>query len=209
MIKKGVIIGLLLLLMVACQPESIPTPTLAPTETADFTIDKTHISLMMLPGWRAYTDEAHIILARQSAPDEVSDVVVTIWQPNLDLTDDSLITALSTITTRLRRDNQTVTSNPVPFQWAGHDAAHYVIDTGDDTVTLIMALRLADDQIVAINVNGVDRELSFVQETLPRLFAQFRVQDQLVGNTDLLTLSQVINVPQLNPEAAIQASPDP
>ncbi len=213
------VIGLLFLS--ACRPDEIVTPT--PEEASEhLSIEKNNVSVTMetLPGWNAYTTAKHqLVLSEHPQPVRESGIYngisLHIWLPEMQQpvtagTPNTLSDMLRRIIQTTRTGTQAAISDPQTFEWAGNEAAFYLLNNGDENVSMIVAVRLPDEAgYLALNASTSMQDSSRLPETLPQILASLRVNDVALGNAGLETLPQVLSVPNYNLEAAMEASSEP
>lgn len=210
-----------LMLLPACSPGGSTTPT--PEEASEkLTIQKNGVSVTMetLSGWNAYTTARHQLVLSEH-PQPVSEdgvyngISLHIWLPDMQQpltagTPNTLSDMLRRIIQTTRTGTQAAISDPQTFEWSGNEAAYYLLNNGDDNVSMILAVRLPDEHgYLALNASTSLDESSRLPETLPQLLASLRVNDVAFGNDGLETLPQVLSVPGYNQEAAMEASTEP
>ncbi len=85
-----------------------------------------------------------------------------------------------------------VVSEPVAFEWDHHDAAYYLLNNGDDTVTLLLAMGLPNThKLIVCHVSAPTDQSDRIREMLPEILSSLTVNDHPVD------------------PAALQALPDP
>jgi hypothetical protein len=210
-----------LVLLSACTPgdPAIPTPEEA---SEQLTIQKNGVSVTMetLPGWNAYTTAKHqLVLSEHPQPVRESGVYngisLHIWLPEMQQpvtagTPNTLSDMLRRIIQTTRTGTQAAISDPQTFEWAGNEAAYYLLNNGDENVSMILAVRLPDEAgYLALNASTSMQDSSRLPETLPQVLASLHVNEVAMGNDGLDMLPQVLSVPSYNPEAAMEASSEP
>ena len=212
---------LMLLVLVACTPGESNTPT--PEEASEqLSIQKNGVSVTMetLPGWSAYTTAKHQLVLSEHAQPVAEDglyhgISMHIWLPEMQQpvtggTSNTLSDMLRRIIQTTRTGTQAAISDPQTFEWAGNEAAYYLLNNGDDNVSMILAVRLPDNHgYLALNASTSLQDSSRLPEMLPDVLASLRVNDVALGNDGLDRLPQVLSVPNFNPEAAMEASSEP
>lgn len=186
MIRK--LTPLLLLLIAACAPtvslDSLEDTTIRRQITA--MIGGVMIGVDLLPGWEAFIDNRHVTLVEK--PTEITDsadtaltgTVVNFWMPSLTLETDEAPPAVShLLSDHLDQSNLHETaevSTPSPFVWEGHDAAYYMLNTGDGNLTLVVAVMISPEiGMMAVNITGPMAHREQIMNLLPVLFANFSI----------------------------------
>jgi len=207
---------LILLILGACvpatpeptQPLPEPTDTVAPVE---FTFDDVTIELQQLPGWDVYVKTANrLIMAEGDDPFRTSGglkgMLVNIWVPSLsninveyDLEEHSIAQVLNLVLRTSDVDESAIVGDPIPFEWAGHDAAYYTLTNKNGNLSLIMALQVADNHFIAVNLSAPHGHGSRIRDTLPDIFNPFHINGKNLANDALLELPSPMEFPVLTP----------
>lgn len=201
-----------LCLLVACQPiDSQSSTTVPTTERIVYRSDGAVINIETLTGWHAYADEHHLIL-KEPQPLNRDAMTVTFWTPDLATVRDeqTLSEALQTIVTDLQRDFPgVVVGQPTTFKWADNDAGYYLYNR-NNAITFVAVVYLPDDdEIIAMNIADLPPDLLPLNTVLPELLSSLRVNGIALAGDSIATLSQVIAVPSISAEAAMEASQQP
>lgn len=205
---------IILVILAACVP-SAPEPTLTPEPTitpasVEFSFDDVAIELQQLPGWDVYVKtENRLIMAEGDDPFRTSGglngLLVNIWVPTLsninveyDLEQHSIAEVLNLV---LRTSDieaaEAVHDDPIPFEWGGHQAAYYTLTNSNGNLSLILALKVADDHFIAVNISAPTGHDSRIRETLPLLFDPLHINGNRVENEALLELPSPLVFPIL------------
>lgn len=101
-------------------------------------------------------------------------------------------TVLQEVVTRPAYIGEATATAPREFEWSGHAAAYYLLNNGDGTVSLVMALATPQNsQLVALNFSTTLERSPSLRPMLPDLL-------------DTLTINDVLMEP-----SALNALPDP
>jgi len=205
----------LALLLGACTPAT-PEPTLEPEITntpqaVEFTFDDVTIELQQLPGWDVYVKtENRLIMAEGDDPFRTTGglkgLLVNIWVPttsninvSYDLEEHSIAEVLSLVLRTSDVDEVAAVHDPIPFEWAGHEAAYYTLTNQNGNLSLIMALKVAEEHFIAVNISAPDGHGNRIRETLPMLFSPFHINGDNLANDALLELPSPMVFPILTP----------
>lgn len=216
---KKIVIALILILS-ACT-HATPTPTITPEpapeiQTVEFVFDDVTIVLQQLPGWDVYVKtENRLIMAEGDDPFRTSGglkgLLVNMWVPTLDnlsvdydLNQHSIAEVLSLVLRTSHINEHNAVHEPIPFEWAGRDAAYYTLTNKNGNLTLVMALKVADKHFIAVNISAPDGHGNRIRETLPLIFDSFHINDEALTNEGLLTLPSPLVFPVLK---AVSSTP--
>ncbi len=212
--KKYLVI--ILFILGACVP-SAPEPTLIPEPTATvspvaFEFDDVTITLQQLPGWDVYVNTGnHLIMAEGDDPFRTSGglkgLLVNIWVPTLsninveyDLEKHSIAEILNLVLrTSNEKSENVVHEDPIPFDWGGHQAAYYTLTNDNGNLSLILALKVADEHFIAVNISAPSGHDHRIRETLPLLFNPLHINGKELGNDGLANLPETLAFPILTP----------
>jgi hypothetical protein len=200
-IKLTVSIFLFAVLVAGCLPSAtlMLPPTIVPVSVSHGGVI---ISSMPPLGWRAFVDGTHLILTNQPSGYEKS-VVVNIWMPAEELIRDipketgtSTAEVLREITNTPRLIGNAVASTPEPFRWMQYDGAYYVLNTGTDTITLVIALTPADaSQMIVINITTDQTTLNNLQRAAGAALESVLINQQPLGAGLISMLPQPLKIP--------------
>lgn len=207
-------------LIVSCAPPPHdPTPT-ADSQAVSLAYADITVALDTLPGWVAYTnDDAHLVLSEHVQPVDSNGIynglIVTLWmpdklQPTTEATPAALVDVLNDVIRGERDGSRAAIGEARTFTWDKNDAAYYLLNTGDGNLSMILAMRLPDvEQYVAVHINTAADDAGRIPQMLPQIFSSLRVNNTAIASEGLATLPQVLEIPNANPEAAMEASEQP
>lgn len=201
-IKLVLGIVVLLVLVVGCSPT---TAFVLPTSDVPVSVYYRDVKISSLPptGWRAFVDGRHLILTNQPTDRGTSSVVLNIWMPAEELireipkeTGTSTAEVLREITNTPRLIGNAIASTPEPFHWMQYDGAYYVLNTGSDTVTLVIALTPADvSQMIVINITTDQASLNDLQRAAGAALESVLVNQQPLSAELFALLPQPLEIP--------------
>ncbi len=206
---------LLVLFIGACTPAT-PEPTFTPEPTAsaqmvEFSFDDVTIELQQLPGWDVYVKtENRLIMAEGDDPfgsvGGLKGLLINIWVPTLsninvdyDLNEHSIAEILNLVLRTSDVEDSAAVYDPIPFEWAGRDAAYYTLTNTNGNLSLIMALKVADEHFIAVNISAPDGHGDRIREILPMVFDPFHINGAALGNSALIDLPSPLVFPIITP----------
>jgi hypothetical protein len=77
-------------------------------------------------------------------------------------------------------------SEPEAFEWDHHDAAYYLLNNRDGTLTLLLAMSLTQDKLVVAHISMPESHAARIRPLLPELLQTLTVNDVPV-NAEALT----------------------
>lgn len=88
-------------------------------------------------------------------------------------------------------------SEPVAFDWDHHDAAYYLLNNLDGTVTMLLALGMPDARgLVVCHVSVPVAQAQRIRQYLPELLATLTIDDQSLDDTALHKLPDPLVFPE-------------
>lgn len=211
-IMKTFVVLFMLILGACTHTTPTPTLTLPPTPESrwvEFTFDDVTIELQQLPGWDVYVKtENRLIMAEGDDPFRTSGglngLLVNIWVPSLsnlsvnyDLEQHSIAEVLNLVLRTSALDDALAIHDPIPFEWADHEAAYYTLTNENGNLSLVMALKVSDVHFIAVNISAPNGHGNRIRETLPQIFAPFHINGKNLANEALLELPSPLVFPDL------------
>lgn len=87
-------------------------------------------------------------------------------------------TVLQEVVTRPAYIGEATATAPREFEWSGHAAAYYLLNNGDNTVSLVMALTTQqNNQLVALNFSTTLERSPSLRPMLPALLSSLTIND--------------------------------
>ena len=194
MLKR--ILVLTMMAFASCQSLAIPpTPnehTVIPASTEETSWMETEmngvrLAMRMPKGWAADAEHG-LLLAEHTSSTETGDVEVTVlihcFVPlldNFDLPEESdenfalhVLNQAVTMPTMVGRN--AIVSEPVGFEWDGHEAAYYLLNGEDGSKTIVIAVEVSrQERLVVVNVSMPASEESRVRDMLPEVLDGLRI----------------------------------
>jgi hypothetical protein len=224
MMKRLLILAAALVLA-ACSSESVtPTPpaaTVAPsTQTAggdwvQFADDEIRVAIQTPAGWMAVADDYGILLAEHAEPlgatTQPDGMIIYIFVPAMDeinftLHEDANMAweVLSQVAKMPDYVHDAVVSEPVAFEWDGHQAAYYLLTSHDGSRTVVLAVALpAQDKLIVANVSAPAHDAHHIRDMLPGILSSFTVNGKVMTREALDALPDPLPFP--NPTRATQS----
>jgi hypothetical protein len=208
--------GLLVILLAACQPFAI-ADDVKPTHIADKNANDAHwtrhyegevsLRIMVPKGWETYNTAAGIVLNEHmgsSAPGSpLRGFLIHVFVPhdqNFIMPPSSDVNMawfiLNQVVTNPDYVGQALVSEPVAFEWDQHEAAYYLLNNRDDTVTMLLALALPDhSNLVVAHISVPEDQAPRVRSLLPKLLETLTIDGQRVDAAALHNLPDPLVFP--------------
>ncbi|MBA3870341.1 MAG: hypothetical protein H0X30_14445 [Anaerolineae bacterium] len=101
-------------------------------------------------------------------------------------------------------------SNPQSFNWDGNDAAYYLLNDTNQSVTLVMAVVIANDsQLVTINISCPSERAGSIRDSLPDLLADLWVNGALMSVSGIDALPDPLIFPTYPKSSTPDTTPTP
>ncbi|MFQ3645631.1 MAG: hypothetical protein SNJ54_04380 [Anaerolineae bacterium] len=201
-IKLALSVLVLTVLVAGCLPA---TALVLPANNVPVSVNFRGVQISSLPptGWRAFVDGTHLILTNQPNDRATPTVVLNIWMPAEELIRDipketgtSTAEVLREITNTPRLIGNAIASTPEPFRWMQYDGAYYVLNTGTDSVTLVIALTPADaSQMIVINITTDRTSLNNLQRVAGAALESVLINQQPLSAELFSMLPQPLEIP--------------
>ncbi len=106
-------------------------------------------------------------------------------------------TVLQEVVTRPAYIGEATATAPREFEWSGHAAAYYLLNNGDSTVSLVMALTIQqNNQLVALNFSTTMERSQSLRPMLPDLLDTLTINDVLMDPSALDALPDPLIFPE-------------
>ncbi len=210
--------GLFLLLLTACQaftPYQDPQQHhLADKQSASgehwtrYNNGTVSLKVVVPDGWETYNTAAGIVLNEHmgsSAPDSpLRGFLIHIFVPgdeNFDMAPVEDVNlawfVLNQVVTNPDYVGSALVSPPVAFNWDHYEAAYYLLNNRDSTVTMLLALALpTGDNLVVCHVSAPENQTERIRQLLPDLLASLTVDGQPVRPDALRDLPDPLEFPK-------------
>ncbi len=200
-LKLTISILIFIVLLAGCMPvaSSVGVASIIPVSVSHGGVT---ISSMPPAGWRAFVDGTHLILTSQPS-ERGQPIIINIWMPAEELinqipreTGTSTAEVLREITNTPRLIGNAIASTPQPFRWMQYDGAYYVLNTGTDAVTLVIALTPADaSQMIVINITTDQMSLNSLSRVAGTALESILINQQPLGADLFSMLPQPLEIP--------------
>jgi hypothetical protein len=208
------------ILFSACQPSAPPeTPTLTITEAPEATETvvaprwlETEMNGVSLGIWRPdgwETDQSHgLVLAEHTVSSWTTvegGMLVYCFVPLVDEFDVPVNSdpnfALAVLNKVVRMPSHTgrdvVVSQPVGFEWDSHEAAYYLVSTGEGVRVLVLALALAGKQkVVVCNLSVPVSQASRIRSVTPEILDGLTIDGEALDGAALNVLPDPLPFPR-------------
>lgn len=176
-----------------------PTPT---TRQIQATIGGVTLGVDLLPGWEAYIDNAHFTVVEKQpvmADGALSGIVVNFWVPEQSIVstgDDVTVADVLGNVVKTLESSDVAASEPQSFEWHGHDAAYYVLNSGDGNLTLVVAMMVSEDTgMIAMNISAPADHNQRLMDLLPVLFNNFSINGKVLSPEAFHNMPDELTVP--------------
>ena len=210
----------------ACQTTSPTSTTTADTmteppdtevpavtrETAwvNFALEGVRLSLRIPYGWEGDTTDEGIVLAEHigdmTSGGVLDSVQVHCFVHPVDgmTTPDELNQALD-IVSKIVHDQSYISPNdrvstPVGFTWDGYDAAYYLLNNGDGSLKLMLALAISAENLVACSISAPDGLAGRIRRAVPEVLESLTVNGRRLDGSSLHELPDPLVFPDMIPE---------
>jgi hypothetical protein len=180
----------------ACR-ETQPTPTLTatptpqPTATEEAYIDDyvevesngVRLGISVPWGWKAHKTPVGLMMTEHYTSAPIAGMEVHIFVHTLtgfDLPTGNDANIALAVLTQIIHDPQylgrAAVSEPKGFDWDGHNAAYYLLNTGDGNVTMLVAVIIQKPQrLIVCNISSPDERSQSIRVMLPTLLATLTI----------------------------------
>ncbi len=165
------------------------------------------LRIVVPSGWETYNTDDGIVLNEMigaNAPDTpLHGILIHVFVPdteNFRWPDDDGMNLAWYILKQVVHDpdyvGDALISEPVAFDWDQHDAAYYLLNNRDGTVTMLLALGMPDGRsLVVCHVSVPDDQAQRIREDLPDLLSTLTIDDQPLDAAALHTLPDPLVFP--------------
>jgi hypothetical protein len=147
-------------------------------------------------GWETFHTDAGIVLTERvgsvSSSVILEGILVHVFIPTTDEftfpeSDDVNVAwaILSQVVAMPEYVGSALVSDPVAFNWDHHDAAYYLLNNRNNTVTLLLALGLPGHNLVVCHISSPVEQADRIRPLLPQLLESLTVNDQPIDATAL------------------------
>ena len=213
-------LGLLLVLsvMVACDSitgasgettmMAIKTPTVSQEEWTHHDGDDIDLAIVVPEGWETYNTDAGIVLneyASATVPDPtLRGILVHIFVPYIDhfsrpVTADTNMAwwVLKQVVSDPDYVGSALVSQPVAFTWDHYEAAYYLLNNRNETVTMLLALGLPDhSNLVVCHISAPEDQSPRIRPMLSTILGSLHINGAAIDPSSLDDLPDPLEFPQ-------------
>jgi hypothetical protein len=166
-----------------------------------------HIGMRVPSGWAADINSG-LLLAEHTSSMDTSEVevavLIRIFVPSLDNIPHSQIieaenAALALLDQVVNMPSvigqHVVVSEPVSFNWDGHEAAYYLLSDVYGVKTIVIAVEAPEDQFVVCNIGMPPSEAPRVREMLPEVLDGLQIDGVAMDGESLDALPSPLEFP--------------
>ncbi len=167
-------------------------------------------------GWEALTTDFGVILSEYATSvadgGNIDGMLVYVFLPDLDDFDLSgrgnvAQAMLQQVVRRPAYVGTAAVNQPQAFEWDGYDAAYYTLNSGDGTVTMLIATVLDPASVVAYNISVPMNQANRLRAMLPEVLAYVAVDEHELTGAALDNLPNNISFPAYDLEVASDNTP--
>lgn len=165
------------------------------------------LKVIVPDGWETYNTPAGIVLNEHmgsSAPDSpLRGFLIHIFVPTdagFDMAPADNVNlawfVLNQVVTNPDYIGSALVSPPVAFDWDHHEAAYYLLNNRDNTVTMLLALALPDrNNLVVCHVSAPESQAARIRMLLPDLLASLTIDGRHIRPDALRDLPDPLEFP--------------
>jgi hypothetical protein len=191
----------------------IQTPAAENVRNGKVTVTIGDVNLVMdYPAeWELFTTEHGVVLAEHigsiALDDQLGGLLLYVMVPPLqDFTlptaesQNQALTILHDITGSAEYIGSATATEPVGFQWSGHEAAYYLINNGEGSLSLVLGVYLAEEEkFIACSMSAPVGQAERIRELLPVLLDGLTINGTTLDNAALLRLPDPLDFPEHKP----------
>jgi hypothetical protein len=189
------------------QTEAPPNGTAAPENawTELFTRDGITLTIRIPRGWVAETNDEGVILAEHMGTMETGGVLDGVQvhcfiHPVSDSATPEgrnravqILSKIVTDPTYINPDD--MVNEPVGFTWDGYDAAYYLLNNGDDSLKMLLALAVSDQRLVACSISAPWRLSARIRGSVPTVLSTLTINGHQLDGSSLHDLPDPLEFP--------------
>ncbi len=164
-----------------------------------------HLKILVPDGWETFNTDAGIVLNEQVGATSIDGVLVHIFLPNMndfmypDTSDVNLAwSILNQVVSNPDYIGNALVSDPVAFEWDAHDAAYYLLNNRDETVTMLLALGMpTQNSLVVCHVSAPNNQANRIRALLPELLKTLTLDGNLIDAEALESLPDPLVFPEV------------
>jgi hypothetical protein len=201
--------------------ESTPTPEIAPEVTAsvavhtptweEVEVNDVRLGIEIPAGWEAEQTEEGLLLAEHFSTMEYGTAIQGLQIHlfvhaldgyNLPVSADANIAwaVLEQIIKKKDIIGEALVSEPMGFEWDGHDAAYYLLNDGDGNLSVLMAVAIpAPKRLVVCNFSSPVEQAYEIREMLPEILSSLMINGVAMDIAALHNLPDPLRFPESRP----------
>lgn len=196
------------------QPDILPLTQLAaarntaPAESLRYTVADITLRLTKPKQWESFSTDHGIVIGERfgsvatagTLEGLISYIFITPIEDYTQYVTTNRNTAQYILTTLLDSQphpQKMPTYTPVnAFQWDGYDAAYYLLRGEDDTVTLVIAVLMPEDQaLLSVSISAPQKQSARIRATLPTLLHGLMFNEHVFDGNGLHALPDPLAFP--------------
>src|SRR5262249_18974617 len=169
-------------------PTAQPTPT--PTKTEDWEqvdVNGVRLSIVVPRGWKVHKTGEGLVIAERFSTMETSatgmGIQINLFVHTLDGFDlpngDDTNVAWAVLEQIIQQPTyigNAQVSAPSGFKWDNHDAAYYLLNDGDGSLSVLVAVMTTDpERLVVCNISSPARQASRIRDLLPQVLSTLTI----------------------------------
>lgn len=179
-------------------------------ELISFAIEGINCSLNKPKNWEMHVAEHGVVLAEHvgsiTTGGELEGLLAYFFVPSLEdytlpLADNMNMawSVLRQVTQKAANIRDALASEPVPFQWGDYDAAYYLLNDGNGTLTLVLATAIPETkQLLAVYISAPVQRAYIIRPMLPEILKGLTINGMVMDNSALDELPNPLIFPGPN-----------
>jgi hypothetical protein len=201
-------------------PSETPTPATGRTTTpeaewAHFTFEDIRLALEIPHGWEADTDNEGIVLAEHMGSMETGGVLDGVQvhcfvHPVDELAPPEQGNRAVQILNRILANPSYINPNdsvssPQGFTWDRYDAAYYLLNDGDYSLKMLLALAISSERLVVCSITAPWRQEARIRPLVPRVLNSLTVNGHRLDGASLDEIPDPLEFPDYSVQATAEA----
>ena len=207
--KLALLLMMMTLYLAACQvvPDLPPASPPGASDAAEPTAEAhdgwaTHenngvtLSIQIPDGWQSYRTADGIVLSEYIGTAETAGhlqgILMYVFVPRMDIfelpTSDDVNLAWAVLKQVVHNPDyvgRALASEPQAFEWDHHDAAYYLLNNRDGTLTLLLAMGLPGRKLLVSHISLPESHAARLRPLLPNLLATLTVNGEQIDPSAL------------------------
>lgn len=164
------------------------------------------LSIQIPEGWQSYRTDDGIVLTEHIGTAETAGhlqgILMYVFVPRMDIFElpesDDVNLAWAVLKQVVHNPDyvgRALASEPQAFEWDHHDAAYYLLNNRDGTLTVLLAMSLPQRQLLVSHISVPESHAARLRPLLPNLLATLTVNGERVDSADLERLPDPLVFP--------------